>query len=147
MVEYMASFLIAIGTYPIVPQDVAWNANNIGGTTKRAVGIAMHIGFVSGGTATAVVGDRRADVLQGNLGGAIAGFVIRRNEARRFVTGHGVLLGMMGMSCILTMVMTWHCRRENQVRASRHIPRLSTLQERLRERERGDRSSFFVLTT
>lgn len=45
-VEYMSSFLIAIGTYPIVPQDVAWNANNIGGSTKRAVGIAMHLGFV-----------------------------------------------------------------------------------------------------
>jgi len=31
----------------VVPQDIAWNANNIGGSTKLAVGIAMHIGFVS----------------------------------------------------------------------------------------------------
>ncbi|KAK2609102.1 hypothetical protein QQS21_002329 [Conoideocrella luteorostrata] len=128
VIEYMSTFLIAIGTYPIVPQDLAWNANNIGGTTKRAVGIAMHIGF-------------------GNLGGAIAGFIIRENDARRFVSGHGVLLGMMGMSCVLTIVMTWYCRRENQARASRQYPRLSTIQERLRERERGDRASFFVLTT
>ena len=45
--EYVATFLIAIGTFPIVPQDVAWNANNIGGSTKRAVGIAMQIGLVS----------------------------------------------------------------------------------------------------
>lgn len=42
--------------YPNVPQGVAWNGNNIGGSTKRGVGIAMHVGF-------------------GNLGGAIAGYV------------------------------------------------------------------------
>ncbi len=40
--------------YPNVPQGVAWNGNNIGGSTKRGVGIAMHVGF-------------------GNLGGIIAG--------------------------------------------------------------------------
>ncbi|OAQ70990.1 major facilitator superfamily transporter [Pochonia chlamydosporia 170] len=126
-IEYMSSFLIAIGTYPIVPQDVAWNANNIGGSTKRAVGIAMHIGF-------------------GNLGGAVAGFIIRRQDARRFVSGHGVLLGMMGMSCVLTVFMTWYLRRENKSRASRQYPRWSTVQERLGERERGDRASYFRYT-
>lgn len=36
-----------MGVYPIVPQDVAWNANNISDSSKRAAGIAMHIGFVS----------------------------------------------------------------------------------------------------
>jgi hypothetical protein len=30
--------------YPNVPMGVAWNGNNIGGSTKRAVGIAMHVG-------------------------------------------------------------------------------------------------------
>lgn len=30
--------------YPNVPMGVAWNGNNIGGATKRAVGIAMHVG-------------------------------------------------------------------------------------------------------
>lgn len=44
--KYFACFLVTMGIHPIVPQDVAWNANNIGGSTKRAVGIAMHIGFV-----------------------------------------------------------------------------------------------------
>ncbi|QUC21141.1 uncharacterized protein UV8b_05384 [Ustilaginoidea virens] len=92
--EYVATFLIAIGTFPIVPQDVAWNANNIGGSTKRAVGIAMQIGL-------------------GNLGEGLAGFIICKENARRFVSGHGILLGMMG----------------------------------LEQRERGDRASFFVLTT
>ncbi|KAG6002943.1 hypothetical protein E4U21_002508 [Claviceps maximensis] len=128
VVEYLAAFLIAIGTFSVVPQDLAWNANNIGGSTKRAVGIAMHIGF-------------------GDLGGAVAGFVIQRDNARRFISGHGILLGMISASCLLTVIMTWYCRRENRSRASRQLMRKSSIQERLRERERGDLASFFVLTT
>jgi hypothetical protein len=44
------------GIFPLVPLIGAWNSNNIGGSLKRGVGIAMQVGF-------------------GNLGGAIAGFV------------------------------------------------------------------------
>lgn len=39
--------MITCGIYPNVPQGVAWNGNNIGGSLKRGVGIAMHVGFVS----------------------------------------------------------------------------------------------------
>lgn len=45
--RYFACFLVTSGIYPNVPQGVAWNGNNIGGSLKRAVGIAMHVGFVS----------------------------------------------------------------------------------------------------
>ncbi|KAG5916916.1 hypothetical protein E4U42_007454 [Claviceps africana] len=128
VLEYLATFLIAIGTFSIVPQDLAWNANNIGGSTKRAVGIAMHIGF-------------------GDLGGAVAGFIIQKNNARRFICGHGILLGMMSLSCVLTVCMTRYCRKENRARASRQFMRYSTTKERLEERERGDLATFFVLTT
>ncbi|KAG5928184.1 hypothetical protein E4U53_002721 [Claviceps sorghi] len=128
VMEYLATFLIAIGTFSVVPQDVAWNANNIGGSTKRAVGIAMHIGF-------------------GDLGGAVAGFIIQKNNARRFICGHGILLGMMSLSCVLTVCMTWYCRKENRARASKQFMRKSTTREQLEERERGDLATFFVLTT
>lgn len=45
--KYFAAFMITCGIYPNVPQGVAWNGNNIGGSLKRGVGIAMHVGFVS----------------------------------------------------------------------------------------------------
>lgn len=45
--RYISCFLITSGVYPNVPQGVAWNGNNIGGSLKRGVGIAMHVGFVS----------------------------------------------------------------------------------------------------
>lgn len=38
-------FFYAMGIYLNGPQGVAWNGNNIGGTVKRGVGIAMHVGF------------------------------------------------------------------------------------------------------
>lgn len=44
-VKYAGCFFFASGIYPNVPQGVAWNGNNIGGSVKRAVGIAMHVGF------------------------------------------------------------------------------------------------------
>lgn len=44
-VKYTGCFFFAMGIYPNVPQGVAWNGNNIGGSVKRGVGIAMHVGF------------------------------------------------------------------------------------------------------
>jgi hypothetical protein len=44
--RYLGTFFAASGIYPNVSQTVAWNGNNIGGSTKRAVGIAMQVGFV-----------------------------------------------------------------------------------------------------
>ncbi len=54
-IQYTGTFFAASGIYPLVPMGVAWNGNNIGGSLKRGVGIAMHVGF-------------------GNLGGAISAF-------------------------------------------------------------------------
>jgi len=39
-VKYIGTFFAAVGIYPNVPQGVAWNGNNIGGSSKRGVGIA-----------------------------------------------------------------------------------------------------------
>lgn len=54
--QYIGTFLAACGVYPLIPIMVMWNGNNIGGTTKRGVGIAIQIGF-------------------GNCGGVIASFM------------------------------------------------------------------------
>lgn len=53
-----------LGIYPTVPLIGAWNSNNIGGSLKRGVGIAMQVGI-------------------GNCGGIIASFVyLSRDEPR-----------------------------------------------------------------
>jgi hypothetical protein len=69
-VKYIGCFFAASGIYPNVPAGVAWNGNNIGGSTKRGVGIAMHVGC-------------------GNLGGCIAAFLFQSQQGPRFYQGYG----------------------------------------------------------
>jgi sugar phosphate permease len=131
-VKYAGTFFIVCGIYPNVPIGVAWNGNNIGGSTKRAVGIAMHVGF-------------------GNLGGVISGFVYRSTEAPRFVSGHALLISTITMSTILATYMHIWLRREN-ARRDREMEAkgltLDTYTEEMRvaERERGDDATFYRYT-
>ncbi|EON64993.1 hypothetical protein W97_04228 [Coniosporium apollinis CBS 100218] len=127
-VKYAGTFFAASGVYPNVPQGVAWNGNNIGGSVKRGVGIAMHVGF-------------------GNLGGAIAGFVFLSKDSPQFVPGHSILIGLLSMSTILQIFMTLYLRREN-ARRDREFKRPAeyTIEEKTAERERGDLASFFRYT-
>jgi MFS family permease len=126
--KYLACFLITSGIYPNVPQGVAWNANNIGGSVKRGVGIAMHVGF-------------------GNLGGAIAGFIYRSQDSPRYLVGHGTLVGTITMSLCLSLFMTWWLRRENRRRDLAHRnPSHYSLEEKRAESDKGDHATFFRYT-
>jgi hypothetical protein len=128
-VKYFACFLVVSGIYPNVPQGVAWNGNNIGGSVKRGVGIAMHVGW-------------------GNLGGAVAGFVYRNSDkVNGYMSGHVTLVGTTTMSCILSIFMTLYLRRENKRRDLEYkAPSEYTLEEMALEREKGDNASFFRYT-
>ena len=113
---------------------VAWNGNNIGGATKRAVGIAMHVGF-------------------GNLGGVIAGFSFRAQDAPRYFSGHGLLIGTITMSMTLCVFMNFYLRHENAKRdAAMAAQGLSldsyTSEMKFAEREKGDNAtaSVFILS-
>jgi len=127
-VKYTGCFLLAIGIYPNVPQGVAWNGNNIGGSLKRGVGIAMHVGF-------------------GNLGGCIAGFLFLPKSGPRYLSGHSVLLACQVMACVLSILMTIYLRRENARRDREYKPPSEyTEEEKAAEREKGDNATFFRYT-
>ncbi|KAL7267001.1 hypothetical protein RUND412_010427 [Rhizina undulata] len=131
-IQYLGTFLVAAGIYPNVPMIVAWNGNNIGGSTKRGVGIAMQVAF-------------------GNLGGLIAAFSYRSQDAPRFFSGHGFLIGLTTMSCILSAFMTIYLRRENERRDRLMAEKGLTLEGcsedmKSAEREAGDNASFFRYT-
>jgi len=127
-VKYVGTFFFASGIYPNVPQGVAWNGNNIGGSTKRGVGIAMHVGF-------------------GNLGGVLASFVYLTKDSPRFIPGHSILIGMLTMSVCCQIFMTIYLRRENARRDRVGKPLESyTSAEKHMEREKGDNASFFRYT-
>lgn len=128
-VKYAGVFFAASGIYPNVPQGVAWNGNNIGGSTKRGIGIAMHVGF-------------------GNLGGVVASFIYRSTDAPHYYSGHGTLIGLITMSTILSTIMTTYLRRENVRRDSKYPkkPEEYIEEETTAEREKGDNASFFRYT-
>ncbi|KAG2017538.1 high-affinity nicotinic acid transporter [Coprinopsis cinerea AmutBmut pab1-1] len=131
-VQYLGTFFAVSGIYPNVPMGVAWNGNNIGGATKRAVGIAMHVGF-------------------GNLGGVISGFAYRADDAPRYFSGHGLLIATVSMSTVLCIIMHIYLRRENARRDREMAAKgltLDTYTEEMRvaERERGDYATFFRYT-
>lgn len=44
-VKYAGTVFAAIGIYSSVPPELSWNSNNVGGSLKRSVAIAMHVGL------------------------------------------------------------------------------------------------------
>jgi MFS family permease len=131
-VQYAGTFFAASGIYPLVPMGVAWNGNNIGGSLKRGVGIAMHVGC-------------------GNLGGTIAAFIYLAQYKPRFIPGHAALIGTVSMSFVLTLFMTiWlrgeNKRRDEEARTHNLSPENWSEAQREEEREKGDHAKFFRYT-
>ncbi|CCU77017.1 MFS nicotinic acid transporter Tna1 [Blumeria hordei DH14] len=140
--QYAGAFFAASGIYPLVPLVTTWTGNNIGGSLKRGVGIAMQVGF-------------------GNLGGVIAGFVyLSKDQPRwpcadlraRFIPGHTILIAHVLMSFLLTTFMTLYFRRENTRRDARLASRNLAIEGytdnmKYKERDEGDDSIFFRYTT
>lgn len=130
--QYAGTFLATCGIYPLVPMGVAWNGNNIGGSLKRGVGIAMHVGF-------------------GNLGGIISAFCFLPQYEPRFVPGHVTLAGTTAMSALLTAGLTWWLRKENARRekwardTGMRIESYTEAQKQM-ERKKGDDATFFRYT-
>ncbi|TLD17981.1 hypothetical protein PspLS_10562 [Pyricularia sp. CBS 133598] len=127
-VKYAGCFFLASGIYPNVPQGVAWNGNNIGGSLKRGVGIAMHVGF-------------------GNLGGTVSAYLYLKKDAPRYISGHSALLGLHAMSLVLSILMHLYLRRENSRRDKAYKPPSEyTEEERVAQRTLGDDAEFFRYT-
>jgi sugar phosphate permease len=131
-IQYTGTFFAASGIYPLVPMGVAWNGNNIGGSLKRGVGIAMHVGF-------------------GNLGGAISAFCFLPQYSPRFIPGHVTLASTVSMSAILTLIMSFYLRRENARRdawavENNMLPENYTEDQKFAEREKGDNATFYRYT-
>ncbi|KAI0902624.1 MFS general substrate transporter [Annulohypoxylon nitens] len=128
--QYTGTVLAAIGIYPQIPLGLAWNGSNIGGSLKRATGIAMQ-------------------VMGGNCGGIIASYVYLARDAPRYIAGHSILIGFVGLAFVMTLFMTIWCRKENARRET--IARQTavtglTIEQKTLERELADEVSWFRYT-
>ncbi|KAE8376098.1 major facilitator superfamily domain-containing protein [Aspergillus bertholletiae] len=96
-VRYMAVFFVTTGCYIVQPVAIVWMANNLSGHYKRAIGLAIQVGF-------------------GNIGGIIASNIFNRDAAPMYTVGYGVSLAMMVFCGIMSTVFAAGLMIENKKR-------------------------------
>ncbi|KAK2462729.1 hypothetical protein APHAL10511_005247 [Amanita phalloides] len=92
--SYFGVYLATCGIYPMIPNTVAWVSNNVEGSYKRSVSLAMVIGF-------------------GNINGAVSSNVYRAKDQPWFRLGHGLVLMYIGIGFISTVIYHIYLDREN----------------------------------
>ncbi|CAP61319.1 uncharacterized protein PODANS_3_10840 [Podospora anserina S mat+] len=99
-VVYGGVFIAACAIYPAFPGVIAWLSNNLAGSLKRSVGMAVQIGV-------------------GNLGGAMASNFYRAKDAPRYRLGHGLELGFIGAGIVASLILLVGYSTANKKRAKK----------------------------
>ncbi|KAH7375583.1 major facilitator superfamily domain-containing protein [Plectosphaerella cucumerina] len=99
-VVYAGVFIAACAIYPAFPGVITWLANNLSGSYKRSVGMAIQIGV-------------------GNLGGAMASNFYRGKDSPRYVLGHALELAFISAGIIASLVLLFSYSAINKKRGRR----------------------------
>ncbi|EPQ56797.1 hypothetical protein GLOTRDRAFT_128218 [Gloeophyllum trabeum ATCC 11539] len=92
--SYVAVYMAACGIYPAIPNTIAWISNNVEGSYKRSVTLAMVISF-------------------GNINGAVSSNVYRAKDKPWYTLGHGIVLLYIGLGLLSSVLMLTLLRAEN----------------------------------
>jgi MFS family permease len=95
--SYVAVYVATCGIYPQIPNTLAWLSNNVEGSYKRSVTLAMSISF-------------------GNINGAVSSNVYRASDTPWYRLGHGFVLLYIGIGLVSSIVYYVLLRRENAAR-------------------------------
>jgi len=98
-VKYGGTFLVAAGAFPCSPLVLAWLGNNLAPHYIKATGLGFQVAI-------------------GNCGAFVATFTYLSQDAPRYVTGHSINLGAIGLVLILTTCNLVYIKWENKARAS-----------------------------
>ncbi|KAG2369029.1 MFS general substrate transporter [Suillus spraguei] len=123
--SYAGACLAALGTYPTIPIVVAWAGSNAGGDLKRAVVLAMVVGF-------------------GNLGGICSSFIYI--DPPRFHIGHGTVMGFLSLSIIMSLFAMWDYNRLNKKKEAQCLADDITDDKGYEFQDMGDASPLFRYT-
>ncbi|KFX97820.1 hypothetical protein V490_02611 [Pseudogymnoascus sp. VKM F-3557] len=96
-VTYAGCFIACCGFYPAFPGVIAWLANNLAGSYKRAVGMGLQISI-------------------GNTGGLIGSNIFRDKDAPAYRLGYGISIGFICMSAGCATLMVILLNRINKKR-------------------------------
>ncbi|KAF8575199.1 MFS general substrate transporter [Ramaria rubella] len=92
--SYFAVYLAASGIYPLIQRSRVWFSNNVEGSYKRSVSLAMIISF-------------------GNINGAVSSNVYRAQDKPWYRLGHGIVLMYIGIGWITSLITIYFLRKEN----------------------------------
>jgi len=95
--SYFAVYMATCGIYPVIPNTIAWVSNNVEGSYKRSVTLAMVISF-------------------GNINGAVSSNIYRAKDKPWYPLGHGLVLMYIAFGLISTSSMLFFLKRENAAR-------------------------------
>ncbi|KAG2075430.1 MFS general substrate transporter [Suillus decipiens] len=123
--SYAGACLAALGTYPTIPIIIAWAGSNAGGDLKRAVVLAMVVGF-------------------GNLGGICSSFIYI--DPPHFHIGHGTVMGFLSLSIIMSLFAMWDYNRLNKKKEAQCLADDITDDKGYEFRDMGDASPLFRYT-
>ncbi|KAF8902337.1 MFS general substrate transporter [Gymnopilus junonius] len=93
--SYFATYMATCGIYPVIRKS--WVSNNIEGTYKRSVTLAMVISF-------------------GNINGAVSSNVYRAKDKPWYRLGHGLVLMYIGIGVITSTILLFYLKEENTQR-------------------------------
>ncbi|KAJ6581655.1 MFS general substrate transporter [Mycena capillaripes] len=92
--SYFAVYMATCGIYPVIPNTIAWVSNNVEGSYKRSVSLAMVISF-------------------GNINGAVSSNVYRAKDKPWYPLGHGLVLMYIAFGLIASTSYHFLLRAEN----------------------------------
>ncbi|KAF1957524.1 MFS general substrate transporter, partial [Byssothecium circinans] len=99
LTQYGGTFLVAAGVFPCSPLVMGWLTNNLAPHYVRATGTGFQI-------------------MIANMAAFIATFTYLQEDAPRYITGHAINIGMLGLALLLTSTNIVYCKWENKKRAN-----------------------------
>lgn len=97
-VTYSGVFIAACAIYPTHPTNLTWLSNNLAGSYKRAVGVAIQISM-------------------GNMAGAMASNFYRKEDSPRYILGHALEIGFICVGMVAATILIVSYDRINKKRA------------------------------
>ncbi|KAK4702792.1 MFS transporter, ACS family, pantothenate transporter, partial [Phenoliferia sp. Uapishka_3] len=117
-------------TDPNVPLVVSWSANSFGGSTKKAIGMAMVVSV-------------------GNCGGIFSSYVYRVVDSPKYYLGHGSVMGCIFLQLAIATLLITVLNKENNAKQRIVDARGGapwTAEEKKRHEDDGDKAPFFFYT-
>ncbi|KAF2814447.1 putative MFS nicotinic acid transporter Tna1 [Mytilinidion resinicola] len=121
---YGMLFPAIAGIYAPVCGSLTWNANNLAGSWKRAIGMAIQLTFA-------------------NLSGGIGSNIYLERQAPRYQLGYGLSLGVTCLAILSAVILRFLCAKINKQRDEMDVDAIREKYSEAELMDMGDASPLF----